>query len=50
MTLVEYTHHSAQRQNKVSVKEFFAMSSENSVEDQLHYQEKNRTKTWRAYS
>ena len=35
MTLAEYTHQSAQRQKKASVTEFFAMSTENSVEAQL---------------
>ena len=35
MTLAEHTHHSAQRHKKASVTEFFARSSENSVEDQL---------------
>ena len=35
MMLAECTHHSAQRQKKASVTEFFAMPSENSVEDQM---------------
>ena len=33
--LAECTHHSAQRQKKASVTEFFAMPSENSVENQM---------------